>query len=161
MATLANSHKTLANSHKIPYNLSEKVIHYTNDFEYRAWLRYLFCMRFSDEDEDNKNNGSTPITDEDDDIDIITRDELDYNEQASIDALDYVYVQTKDNTLFQELYSLAASKMLSLDRNIGLSVLYSYDYMALFHCCVCCYIEKPDEFDETNEWFTCLRKKLT
>lgn len=83
---------TLANTHKIPYNLSEKVIQYNNDFEYRAWLRKLFCMRFSDEDEDNKNNGPTPITNEDDDMDIITRDELDYNEQASIDALDYVYV---------------------------------------------------------------------
>ena len=149
---------TLANTHKTPYNLSEKVIQYNNDFEYRAWLRKLFCMRFSDEDEEN---ASKLLSDEDDDIDIITRDELDYNEQASIDALDYVYVKTNDNTLFQELYSLAASKMLSLDRNIGLSVLYSYDYMALFHCCLCCYIEKPDEFDETNEWFTCLRKKLT
>lgn len=137
-----------------PYNLTDKNVQYTNDFEYRAWLRKLFCMKLSDDEEEGPNVS-------DDDMDIITRDELDYNEQASMDAMDYVYIKTKDNTLFQELYSLAASKMLSLDRTIGLSVLYSYDYMALFHCCVCCYIERPDDFDETNEWFTCLRKKLT
>ena len=138
----------------ILYNLSEQNVHYNNDFEYRKWLRRLFCMKMPDLDENEVDENL-------DQDDIISRDEADFDEKSATNALDFVFNNTKDNIYFQELYSLAASKMLSLDQNIGLSVLYSYDYMALFHYCVCCYIENNDEFNDTNVWFVRLRKKLT
>jgi hypothetical protein len=95
-----------------------------------------------------------------DDIDEITRDEQDYDESAASKTMDFVYEKTCEHVLFQELYDIAASKMISMDRSIGLAVLFSYDYMALFHQCLCCYFNKPEEFTETHDSYVSLKKKL-
>ena len=131
----------------IVYDTTEKNVTYSNDFEYRAWLRRLMCM--------------IPPKDIDPDIDEISLDEMTFDERASEAALNYVYDRTQHHPLFQELYSLAAATMFSLDRSFGISVLFSYDYMALFHQCICCFFETPDEFTETYSPYVCLRKKLT
>lgn len=141
---------------QLPYNITEKNVYYTNDFEYRAWLRRLLCMV-----PPNDGTSTNDIENDDDDLDEITRDELNYDEKAAEHSLNYVYDRTHNHPLFQELYSLAAGVMFSLDKNIGLSVLFSYDYMALFHQCLCCYFENPDEFDDKHAAYTCIRKKLT
>ena len=121
-------------------------IQYSNDFQYRAAVRKIFCMKSAEE--------------MDQDIDEITRDEQDYDMNATARTLDYVYDNTCKNPLFQELYDKAASKMISLDRSIGLSVLFSYDYMGLFHYCLCNYFDEPEKFDEKNEAYVALKKKL-
>ena len=130
------------------YNLSEPKIQYTNDFEYRACLRKLFCM-------------VSPETTDLDDIDEVSKDELEYDPDACNKSLDFIYSNTSEHPLFQELYDVGAAKMLSLDRTIGLAVLMSYDYMALFHQCIYCYMKTPDEFLETNDAFVSLKKKIT
>jgi hypothetical protein len=75
-------------------------------------------------------------------------------------SMDFVYEKTFESALFQELYDIAASKMISMDRSIGLAVLFSYDYMALFHRCLCCYFTKHEDFTETHDSYVSLKKKL-
>lgn len=121
-------------------------IQYSNDSQYRAAVRKIFCMKSANE--------------MDQDVDEVTRDEQDYDMDATSRTLDYVYDNTCKNPFFQELYDSAASKMISLDRSIGLSVLFSYDYMGLFHYCLCSYFDEPEKFDDKNEAYMALKKKL-
>jgi len=129
------------------YNTSEKTMSYKNDFEYRACLRQLFCMK--------------PPADLDEDIDEISRDEQDFDMDATAKTLDYVYETTCNHPAFQELYDNAAAKMISMDRSIGLSVLFSYDYFALFHSCLCSFYEHRNEFSQESEEYKSLVKKLS
>jgi hypothetical protein len=94
------------------------------------------------------------------DIDEETHDEWDYDDTAACRFLDYVFEKTKDNCLFGELYSSAAAAMFSIDHEIGLSVLFSYDYLALFHACLCNFFDDPEHFDDTNDAFQKLKQKL-
>ena len=127
------------------YN-TKLLIQYSNDREYRACLRELFSMK--------------RVIQMDQDLDEITRDEQDYDLDAASQKLDFILENTNGHPRFQELYDIAASKMISTDRNIGLSVLFSYDYLALFHRCLCSYFEDPDVFDEANAAFVALKKKI-
>jgi hypothetical protein len=130
------------------YSISEKEIKYSNDFEYRASLRKLFCMVLPKENQDS-------------DLDEITADEQNYDGDSVCRSLDFIYEKTESNTLFQQLYDLGAAKMLSLDRTIGLSVLFSYDYMSYFHNCLCVFFETPEQFNEECESFVALKQKIT
>lgn len=130
----------------ILYDISQKEIKYSNDFEYRSSLRKIFGMK-------SPENLS-------DDMDEISRDEQDFDMDNTSRCLDYVYESTCDNKWFQELYDSAAEKMISMDRSIGLSVLFSYDYFAGFHKCLCCYYEDPENFNDKTEAFIELKKKL-
>ena len=130
------------------YSISEKEIKYSNDFEYRASLRKLFCMVLPKEDEGTE-------------LDDITADEQNYDGDAVCKSLDFIYEKTEYNPLFQQLYDLGAAKMLSLDRTIGLSVLFSYDYMSYFHHCLCVFFETPEQFNEESESFVALKQKIT
>lgn len=129
----------------IPYN-NIIPISYSNDLEYRNCMRNLFSMNHAEE-----------IID---DIDDISKDENDYDTDASTKALDFIYLQTCFIPCFQSLYDVAASKMLSMDREIGLAVLFSYDYMSLFHKCVCCFLENPQDFNEMTEDYIRLYEKI-
>ena len=96
----------------------------------------------------------------DDDIDEISRDENDYDGETTSKGLDFIYESTKDNVYFQKLYDAGASKMLSDNREIGLAVLFSYDYMKYFHSCVVDYLEDPVHFDDSNKSYVILYKKI-
>lgn len=127
------------------YN-TKLLIHYSNDTEYRACLRALFSMKH--------------VIQLDPDLDEITRDEQDYDIDAASQKLDFIFETTSGHPTFQELYDIAASKMISTDRSIGLSVLFSYDYLALFHQCLCSFYNDPYGFDESNAAFVALKKKI-
>jgi hypothetical protein len=127
------------------YN-TKLVIQYSNDREYRASLREIFSMK--------------RVIRLDPDLDEISRDEQDYDIDAASQKMDFIFERTSGHPRFQELYDIAASKMISMDRNIGLSVLFSYDYLALFHRCLCSFFDDPDEFDEANMAFVALKKKI-
>lgn len=129
------------------YNISEKEMKYSNDKEYRSSLRKVFGMKSPDN--------------LDKDMDDISYDEQDFDMENTSKCLDYVYESTCNNKWFQELYDSAAEKMISMDRSIGLSVLFSYDYFAGFHKCLCCYYEDPEKFDENSVAFIELKTKLT
>ena len=131
----------------ILYDISQKEMKYSNDLEYRSSLRKVFGMKSPDALSE--------------DIDEISRDEQDFDMENTSRCLDYIYENTCNNPCFQELYDSAAEKMISMDRSIGLSVLFSYDYFAGFHKCLCCYYEDPENFDDKSLAFIELKTSLT
>jgi len=109
-------------------------IQYSNNAEYREVLRTLFQMSKQPMDEKTKDEETKDNeTKDDESIDNETKDELDYDETASSKFLNSVYEKTKNKKEFQKLFDLAAACMFSTDREIGLAVLFSYDYLALFY----------------------------
>ena len=104
------------------YNMNQTV-NYNDDFGYRQSIRDVFGMKCA------------PI-DSDADYDAVTKDELMYEADAINKGLDDIYELTKDVPEFQEIYSTCAGFMLSVDMNIGLAVVFSYDYFDKFHPCL-------------------------
>jgi hypothetical protein len=135
------------------YNVNYNV-EYTNNFEYRKCIREVFNM-------DTVSEGKHPYWSKmDEDIDEETKDELIYDSDAMFQGLDYIYGKTQHNPLFQELYEIAAAKMISIDPNIGLAVIFSYDYFSLFHLCLADFFKNPDSFTRENINFVNMRKKI-
>jgi len=130
-----------------PYQYQLKDVQYDNDVGYRSCLRRLFCM-------------ITP-QDLDKDLDEITMDENNYDEESAKKGMNFIYKRTHTHPLFMILYKKAAGCMLSVDSEIGLAVLFSYDYMTSFHKCVQCFFSNPDNFNEECDEYTELHTKLT
>ena len=131
------------------YNINVK-IDYENNKQYRQCLRNVFSMDIL--------NLDIPF-DQMEDLDDETEDELLFDENAMIKSMDFIYEKTKNSSYFKELYKLAASKMFSEDENIGLAVLFSYDYFALFHLCLVDFLNK-NVFNEKNNYYINLKNKI-
>lgn len=131
------------------YNVSQLLIEYKNDKEYRETLRKIFQMKPVSTD--------TVVDDADDEI---TADENDYDCQQINTTMEQLFKETENHPLFQTLYDLAAAKMISLDRTIGQCVLFSYDYFYLFHACMCVFLVCPQEWTEECEYYRDLKTKL-
>jgi len=121
---------------------------YSSNMEYRDFLRDIFFMKLP-------TNPDNP-----DEIDDETLDENNYDENVISRTMDVLFELTKGNVLFQQLYVSAAAKMLSEQLDIGQAVLFSYDYLPLFYKCLGCFFKEPSHFDETNEFYVALMKKL-
>jgi len=132
-----------------PIHISE--IQYDTTAEYRKYLRILF----------NMNPANFPEIANDMDIDEESRDELAYDEIASAKAMDKVYTETSKNKWFQKMYMMGAGKMLSEDPTIGLTILFCYDYLDVFHGCIVEYLKNPAGFDESNIYYQQIIKRLT
>jgi hypothetical protein len=126
------------------YN-TKLIVSYSNDLEYRKNMRELFSMNHKDQC---------------DNIDDITNDENNYDHDSSSKSLDFIYKQTRNNIYFKSIYDLAASKMFSMDREIGLAVLFSYDNMDSFHKCLCSFLENKRDFNDTNEHYMRMYEKI-
>ena len=137
----------LQSSIQLNYNVSKIFLEYKTNQEYRKNIREIFNMKPAPENTDS-------------DFDDDTNDELDYESQKIEKTMNELFEQTKNIVLFQTLYDLAAAKMISLDRYIGQSILFSYDYLYLFHACLCVFIVSPIEFDEKCEYYIQLKEKL-
>ena len=133
---------------KCGYNIDAIAV-YTDNKSYRSTLRQLFFMDVS----------MCPAT-VDESMDEESRDELMYDDATVFKVMGNIYDLTRDNLLFQKLYDLGAEKMISTDREIGQAVLFSYDYLPLFHKCLAGFLRNPDGFDENNEFYVALLKKL-
>ena len=98
------------------------------------------------------------------DIDDVSRDELEYDETSADLAMQYIMENTRNQPLFHTLYEQAASFMFSTDINIGLAVLFSYDYLLLFHECLCEYFlslaDSARPFSEQNETYQALYTRI-
>ena len=94
------------------------------------------------------------------DIDDESKEELLYDVISSKKTLDFIYEKTKENPLWQQLYEKAAGKFLSTDREIGLSVLFCYDYFWYFKKCWDSFLENVENFDENNEFYKSLNSIL-
>ena len=109
------------------YNINIDVAYKDNE-TYRKCLRQVVNMDIS--------NLNIPWDQMDDDLDEETKDELLFDNYAMSSTMDYIYDKTKENDFFKEIYLLGASKMFSTDPNIGLAILFSYDFFDLFHLCL-------------------------
>ena len=109
------------------YNINIDVTYKDNE-TYRKSLRQVVNMDIS--------KLNIPWDQMDDDLDEETKDELLFDNYAMSSTMDYIYDKTKENDFFKEIYLLGASKMFSTDPNIGLAILFSYDFFDLFHLCL-------------------------
>jgi len=125
---------------------------YENNFQYRQCLRDVFDMNVT------KN---PPKWDQmDTDLDEETKDELIYEGGAISLGMDYIYNATKDNKALNQLYLDAAGLMLSQSPDIGLSILFAYDYFVDFHNCLRVFFENPSMFSETTPEFHKIKKMI-
>ena len=135
----------------VPAGSRRSFSNYTNNTEYRQCLRQVFQM----------NSKNYPETIEQiPDLDDETRDEMSYDETAASATMDYILATTKDNPLFQTLYDLAAGRMFSTDRDIGLTVLLSYDLLKLFYPCFIDFVQNRSSFNESSQSYCAVHKAL-
>jgi hypothetical protein len=132
------------------YNTNNLLIEYHNNAEYRNVLRRVFNMEVD----------SINIAYQYETIDHETLDELTYDEDKVMEEMKNIYEITENNILFQELYDLSAAKMISLDRTIGICILFSYDYFYLFHACLCVFLKSPLDFTELCKYYIQLKMEL-
>jgi hypothetical protein len=136
------------------YDYSTPIIEYNNNKEYRAYIRKIFRMDVDKMKSDLEKTYDISQMDEE------TYDELLYDNDKMFSVLNDLYVLTKKNKLFKELYDLAAAKMFSTLREIGQSILFSYGYLYLFHPCMCVFLQSPSEFTVECPYYTQLKDKL-
>ena len=132
------------------YNTNNVLIEYRNNTEYRNILRTVFNMKV------NPSN----IAIQYETIDDETLDELSYDQDKIMEEMKIIYEITENNILFQELYDISAAKMVSLDRTIGICILFSYDYFYLFHACLCVFLNSPLEFTKLCKYYIQLKMEL-
>jgi len=126
------------------YNFAT-VVNYNDNFSYRNTIRNLFSLKTIDQHTE---------------IDIETSDENDYDEDAMNKGLDYIYMITKDEPLFIELYKKSAGQMLSEDIHIGMSILLSYSNLKEFHACLVEYKTNTSEFNRENDKYAKIYTKV-
>ena len=137
-------------------NSMDPIKTYTTNAQYRQCLRELFNMnpeicdaKVTNTEKHNKES-----------IDDETADEMRYDNDAVEKIMDHVYEKTKNHSLFQELYKKGAAKMISVDPEIGLCILFSYDYLLLFRNCLDVFFKSPHEFKAETPEFIALMAKL-
>ena len=117
------------------YNFDITSISYNSDDEYRDTIRALFNF-----------------------VNIDASDEADDAQIAKV--LDWIYSKTKNHALFQTVYVKAASFMISENPETGLTILFAYDYLPLFHQMLLAFYSLGDQLDEKHVSYVNLYKKL-
>ena len=110
-------------------------IKYTDDAEYRNCIRRVFGTENSD-------------------------DEMLYDDKTVSAGLDYIYEKTKSIPVFCDLYTIGAAKMISTDLEIGMAIVFSYDYFELFHLCLVDFL-KDGVLKSESENYKNLHKKIS
>ena len=123
---------------------------YSNNKEYRQAIRQFFHMNIDIIEAEIKQY----------DYDEETQDELLFDDAAMNMGMTNILEKTAGNILFDELYSLAAALMISMDKETGLCILLSYDYFSDFYNIWTAYLENPKELSETNAFFILLKNRL-
>jgi len=121
---------------------------YNTNATYRNCLRTLFKM----------NSNNFPKFDVD--LDDETRDENEYDMDSAAIAMNTVLGDITKNSLFLYVLDKAAARMFSTDREIGLAILFSYDYLDVFHNCLVYFYTNENEFTDTTDCYVELKKRL-
>ena len=120
---------------------STEIVNYTDDIGYRNTLGKLLKM-------DTANT-----------LDDSSADTLEFDEISSAIMLDHIFETTSNNPVFQEIYNHAAGLMFTEDINVGIVVLLSYDYLPVFHKCLCQFF-KEGLILEDDENIITLKQKI-
>lgn len=123
---------------------------YSNNKEYRQAIRRIFNMNVQAVEAEIKQYN----------YDEETEDELLFDEAAMSTGMTNILEKTTGNKLFDELYSLAAARIISMDEETGLCILLSYDYLSDFYNVWNAYLENPTTFSEKNAFFIILKNRL-
>jgi len=123
---------------------------YSSNKQYRQAIRQFFQMNVDAIEAEIKQYH----------YDEETHDELLFDEKAMSAGMKNILEKTTGNRLFDELYSLAAAQMISMDKETGLCILLSYDYFCDFSNVWNAYLENPDDFSEANTYFILLKNRL-
>lgn len=126
---------------------------YSTTEEYRQVLRQIVRM-------DPAKYYSDEQIEVDESLDDETLDEFNYDDDAMSSYLDKVYQSTHTHPLFSRMYFAAAALMLSTNPEIGVAILFSYDYMGSFYLCYQSYLLDPDEFSENNQFYRSIVERL-
>lgn len=138
----------MSNTRQYPIDM---IIKYENDKEYRECIRKVFKMVCK-----------SMISVEDlQDIDDVTLDEYDHDQETMREFLDFVYDATILNETLEDLYKKAAALMISEDAGIGLAVLFSYDYFKFFHPIMCDFFSNSIQVNEFTPSVIKLNEKLS
>lgn len=121
------------------------VISYQSNTEYRDWIRRIF--HFTKDSKTYYANLSE--NDMVDDIDAESKDEMEFDTVMMERGMDYLFENTKDEIIFEELYRLAAATMISTDTKIGQAVLCSYDFFHLYYTCLWYFFQEKNRKIET------------
>jgi hypothetical protein len=121
----------------LPFNLCIESLSYENDDEYRAAVKLICFLCNSDLPDD------------------------DYDTEQMTKALDYIWENTRNNSTFMELYTLAASQMMTEEATIGLAILFSYDYLKEFYLLCSKFLSNPAESCDDHPCYLSLKTKLT
>jgi len=98
------------------------------------------------------------ITDEEMDLardDIYRQEFLDifgikeYDESIVYKVMNELYLKIKNCTQFKECMLKMAGNLMSIDEEVGLIILFSYDYMHLTHICISEFLEN-NKISEIN-----------
>lgn len=130
---------------------TQVIVTYNDNKSYRNSLRKVTNM--------NLDKLNIPWEKMDNDLDEETKDELLFDNEAISKTMDFIYEKTYNNILFKELYSIAASKMFSEDLQIGLAVLFSYDFFETFHLCLVDFFK--NDFSNVNTQYLILKNKIS
>ena len=122
---------------------------YSNNKEYRELLRLFFNMDISNIKSEIKHCN----------YDDETYDELLFDESAVNRSMTNIIEKTKGNLLFDELYDLASAKMFSTNKETGLCILLSYDFFSDFFHLWNSYIENPNIFSKTKDYYIFLQNR--
>jgi hypothetical protein len=71
-----------------------------------------------------------------------------YNEEVILAFIHKIYEKVKEHTGMKECMLKLANNMFSEDTELGLIILYAYDYLHLTHACVSEYIETRNISDD-------------
>ena len=82
-------------------------------------------------------------------------------EELSFEPIfDDIYERTKDEPFFKKIYAIAAGFMLSEDPNVGMCVLFAYDYAKAFYDVLCDYLNGATSNTNKEENKATLEKLL-
>jgi len=123
---------------------------YSCNKQYRQAIREFFHMNVESVEAEIKQYN----------YDEETHDELLFDEKAMSAGMKNILEKTIENRQFDELYSLAAAQMISMDKETGLCILLSYDYFYDFCNVWNAYLKNPDDFSEANAYFILLKNRL-
>jgi len=147
--------KTLPKGHpyyNIPINFNVVSITYSNNAEYRKTLQELCFLRYPD---------TFPEGDYPEGTDPECCHEMTYDLEHMTYALDFVWHNTRNHQLFIDLYKLAAVQMMTEDLEVGLAILFSYDYLMYFYPLFREYMVLNEDFNKHHPFYMVLKRKLS
>jgi hypothetical protein len=96
-----------------------------------------------------------------DEFDKETRDEIEYDDESAGLMMQYIRNHTKELPIFHKLYELAAARFLSRDHEIGVAILYAYEYLPFFHKCLCIFFNNAADLTEQSPDYETLVSMLS